>query len=73
MKIDRCVCANRTLADLVGEARREGLDFDQLCDRSGASQGCELCKPYLREAMKTGQTVFYQILVEPPAEDSRSA
>ena len=62
--IDRCVCASRSFACLLDEARRDGLSLEGLCDRSGASRGCEMCRPYLRRAFRTGQTVFHQIIVD---------
>ena len=62
MQIDHCVCTNLSFAQLRDLARRQGLTFDQLADCTGASRGCGMCRPYLRRALHTGQTVFHQIL-----------
>jgi bacterioferritin-associated ferredoxin len=70
MRIDRCVCTDTTLADIVAMARNEGLSLTQLEDRFGCGTGCGLCRPYVRRALRTGVTVFNQIVHEadePPA------
>jgi bacterioferritin-associated ferredoxin len=51
-------------------ARTEGLSLTQLEDRFGCGTGCGLCRPYVRRALRTGVTVFNQIVHEadePPA------
>lgn len=69
VRVDRCVCLGRTLADLCEQARREGLDADGVMALAGcrAGQGgsrCGLCRPYVREALRTGETVFLRLLTE---------
>ena len=66
MQINRCVCTGRTFADLLEQAERQGLSFEQLAERTGATHGCGLCRPYMRCAMRTGETVFHHILVDEP-------
>lgn len=63
-RIARCVCTDRTFADLCEEARDRCLDLEGLCDLTSAGRGCGLCKPYLRRALQTGQMVFDEILTE---------
>jgi len=70
MRITHCVCTNRSFDSLVDEAKREGLTLGQLAERTGASDGCGMCKPYLREALRTGQTVFTQLIVDRPDHDA---
>lgn len=65
IRIDRCVCTGHTFADLLSQARRQGLDLDELMFESRAGLGCGLCRPYLRRAVETGETVFHEIMVEP--------
>jgi bacterioferritin-associated ferredoxin len=70
MRIDRCVCMDRSFAEAVEVSRREGLSLSQIETRMGCGTGCGLCRPYLRRALRTGQTVFHEILQdqdEPPA------
>ena len=64
MTIDRCICMAKPFAELVAIARRDNLDLQQLCDKTRAGNNCGLCKPYLRRALRTGQTVFHEIITE---------
>lgn len=71
-RIHRCVCTNTSFAALLAASRAEGLSRRELAERTGASQQCGRCRPYLRRALRTGQTVFDQLLTEAdePADDS---
>lgn len=62
-RIDRCICTSNSFEHLVGLARRHDLDADDLGEMCGAGEGCGLCKPYLRVACRTGQTVFHGLIV----------
>lgn len=73
MRIDRCLCTGRTFADLAAQAKREGLELDALmalprenggCGGTGegATTRCGLCRPYLRAALQSGETVFHDLL-----------
>jgi bacterioferritin-associated ferredoxin len=64
MRIDRCVCMEETFADAVDLARREGLSLAQIESRTGCGTGCGLCRPYLRRALRTGQTVFQELIAD---------
>lgn len=64
MRIDKCICTDMTFEQLVHEAREHGLTVDDLGECYGAGAGCGLCRPYLKRAIITGETVFHQILVE---------
>ncbi len=72
IRIDRCVCANRTFASLLGEAQHDDLSLDQLATRCGAGDGCRTCLPYLRQTLATGQTV-YDALIEADDAGEQSA
>ena len=72
-RIDRCICTNLSIEQLVTLARREGYTHEQLIAATTAGDHCGLCRPYVRCALKTGQTVFHQILVEPPDRDETAA
>lgn len=72
MKIDRCICTQRTFCDLIDTARSEGLSLPQLVEQTGASACCTMCGPYLRRAYRTGETAFGYLLSqddEPYATD----
>ena len=62
--IDRCICRNTAFTDLLPEARREGWTLDDLMRQTGCGAQCGLCRPYLRRMLRTGETVFHEILSE---------
>jgi bacterioferritin-associated ferredoxin len=69
MKIDRCVCENRTFSELALVARREELrDAEGLAAATGCGTHCGLCVAYVRRMLVTGETVFREIL---PKEELR--
>lgn len=68
IRVDRCVCLGRTFADLLHQADAEALDVDKLMALpSPKGRRCGLCKPYVRECLRTGQTVFHELLPPDPA------
>jgi bacterioferritin-associated ferredoxin len=62
--IDRCICRNTVFADLLPQARREDWTLDDLMRQTGCGAQCGLCRPYLRRMLRTGETVFHEILSE---------
>lgn len=62
MRIDRCVCTQRTFEDLLNEARANAWPLQVLMDKTDAGHGCGMCRPYLSRCMRTGQTVFGELL-----------
>ncbi len=62
--IDRCICRNTAFADLLPQARREDWTLDDLIRQTGCGAQCGLCRPYLRRMLRTGETVFHEILSE---------
>lgn len=62
MKIDRCICTQRSFGDLIDTARSENLSLPQLVETTTASACCTMCGPYLRRAYRTGQTTFGVLL-----------
>ncbi len=65
MRIDRCLCADRTFADLYAQAQRDGLDLDAVMALAGEKgRRCGLCRPYLRRTLATGQVAFDRLLGE---------
>ncbi|MBI1336201.1 MAG: (2Fe-2S)-binding protein [Phycisphaera sp.] len=62
IRVDRCVCTQRTFTSLRDEAISRQTDTDTVASQCGAGQHCGLCKPYLREMQRTGVTVFHHLL-----------
>ncbi len=63
MPIDRCYCYQQTfetlkeVADETGDASVEALQEHVLF-----GQNCELCHPYVRRMLATGQTSFDEVI-----------
>jgi bacterioferritin-associated ferredoxin len=62
MRIDRCVCYDTPFKEVIKRARPEGWTIEDIQRILGCGGGCGMCKPYLREALKTGQTEFDYII-----------
>jgi bacterioferritin-associated ferredoxin len=63
IRIDRCVCHARSFARLREEADRTGAGtVDELRDHVDFGEGCGYCLPYVRRMLRTGETVFTEIL-----------
>lgn len=59
MKVDRCICHNISFSQIkkIVEARKFS-SIDELRVENICSTNCKLCDPYIREMLKTGETVF---------------
>ena len=61
--IDRCICYDRTFAELRVAAATEDLGMDDITQRFGCGSCCGMCRPYIERMLETGETVFHQIMV----------
>ena len=68
--IDRCYCFGVTFADLKAVADATGAEsVAELQEHAAFGERCQLCHPYVRRMLRTGRTVFHQIVTaadEPP-------
>ncbi len=65
MHIDRCYCFQRTFAELKSVAARTGAgSVEELQRHVRFGHRCRLCLPYVRRMLRTGQTVFHEIIRE---------
>lgn len=69
-RIDRCVCHNLTFAELVRTARQEGVGLVELSRRTGFGTKCGSCVAYVKRTLKTGETVFSELLPFETLKDS---
>ena len=60
--IDRCMCEQKTFADLIKKATDEHLDLKALSRATGCGTHCGWCVAYLRQALKSGETSFCELL-----------
>ena len=64
--IDRCICRNRSFAELLHEAREHSWSLNELIRTTGCGGQCGLCRPYLRRMLATGETGFDHLLPPDP-------
>ena len=61
--VSRCVCFGRPFDDLLVIAKRTGATtLEVLQEETQFGLACRICNPYIRRMLRTGQTVFYEIL-----------
>ena len=62
LRIDRCVCQRTLFADLLPLARAGNWSLETLMQETGCGDQCGLCRPYLRQMLRDGTTVFHSVL-----------
>lgn len=62
--ITMCVCQRMSFDRLLPLARQNGWDLPDIMRETQCGVNCGLCRPYLRQMLKTGQTAFTEILTE---------
>jgi bacterioferritin-associated ferredoxin len=61
--IDRCICFQRTFAELQQVAETHGCRrLEELQQQVKFGQNCGLCHPYVRRMLRTGTVVFHELL-----------
>ncbi|MDP2345955.1 MAG: (2Fe-2S)-binding protein [Deltaproteobacteria bacterium] len=61
--VDRCVCFARPFDELLAIARRTGANtLEALQEETQFGLACRICNPYVRRMLRTGETVFTEIL-----------
>lgn len=56
--IDRCMCSQEAFSSLLARCREQQLDWAQLGRISAAGRLCKHCRPWLQQALLSGQTCF---------------
>ncbi|TVQ51065.1 MAG: hypothetical protein EA377_13380 [Phycisphaerales bacterium] len=56
--VDRCVCFDVSFRQLKQQADERDADFDELQRAFGCGRGCGMCVPYIKEMLRTGETVL---------------
>lgn len=63
LHIDRCFCYSTTFAELHAVADATGAaTVAELQDHATFGHNCKLCHPYARRMLRTGETVFREIV-----------
>ena len=61
--VNSCVCYQKNFVDILEHARQnEGLSLTDLQQEIEFGKKCGLCLPYVQRMLKTGETVFYQLI-----------
>ena len=70
MPIDRCYCYQQTFEHLKAIADATGADsVERLQAHVTFGENCQLCHPYVRRMLETGETVFHEVIEDDPADD----
>ena len=63
LHIDRCFCYSTTFAELKAVADATGAaSVPELQQHATFGENCKLCHPYARRMLRTGETVFNEIV-----------
>ena len=62
VQVDRCICRNLAFGELLSRARAAAWELNDLMSETGAGAQCGLCRPYLKRMLRTGETVFHELL-----------
>ncbi|MFP4227603.1 MAG: (2Fe-2S)-binding protein [Salinivenus sp.] len=63
MPIDRCYCYQQTFAALKAVADETGAaSVEALQQHVSFGHNCELCHPYVRRMLDTGETTFEEVI-----------
>lgn len=61
LSITNCLCHSISFEAILEQCRAKGiLALDDLACQLNVASSCQLCHPYLRAALETGQTEFSQ-------------
>jgi bacterioferritin-associated ferredoxin len=74
MRIDRCYCYQQTFDDLKATAQATGADsVEALQSHVIFGENCQLCHPYVRRMLETGETVFHEVIEDDATSDAGSS
>jgi len=63
IRIDCCLCYKKSFAEILEHARQTGSQtITELQEGIDFGGKCGLCLPYVRRMLKTGETVFFQVI-----------
>jgi len=65
ISIDRCVCFNRSFAELLAVADEAGATtLEALQEETAFGLACRICNPYIRRMLRTRETTFNEVIVD---------
>jgi bacterioferritin-associated ferredoxin len=60
--VSGCICKATPFDVLHAQATAEGWNLEDIMRETGCGAQCGLCRPYLREMLRSGQTAFTELL-----------
>ena len=60
--VSGCICKATSFEVLQERATTLGWNLEDLMRETGCGAQCGLCRPYLREMLRSGQTAFTELL-----------
>ena len=64
LEIDRCVCHDLRFAEVKAQLGGRPTTLDAIARRFGCGASCGTCRPYLARMLRTGETVFDEIILD---------
>ena len=65
VEIKRCLCFDQQFADLKDIAHKTGSKtVHELQNHVDFGMNCQLCHPYVKRMLESGETVFNEVIVE---------
>lgn len=72
IRIDRCVCFERTFSELKQAAEEARLDsISELQEHASFGTKCGLCLPYVERMLSTGETTFSEVIDKPNNQQTK--
>lgn len=63
IRVDACLCYKKSFTQILEHARQnKTLSLTELQQEIDFGKKCGLCLPYIRRALETGETVFFQLI-----------
>ena len=59
LKIDSCICYKLSFSEILAFGL---LSLEEIKEKEGVCNKCEMCNPYVEKMLKNGKTEFYEIL-----------
>lgn len=64
LEIDRCVCHDLRFSEVQAQLGGRPTTLDAIARRFGCGASCGTCRPYLARMLRTGETVFHEIITD---------
>ncbi|MEX0779888.1 MAG: hypothetical protein WD037_09140 [Balneolales bacterium] len=56
--VTKCICHRISFEELQDYAKEHNMQFEDLISERKCCCGCQMCKPYVDNMLRTGETAF---------------